>query len=135
MSKLTMDAWRLTALLSLLSFSVRNFPEAAAQILVVLVAHLCVTVTPWTVARQAPLSMGILQVRILEWVAMPFPQGILPTQGCNPHLPHHRQILYHLSPKGSPTTLEGIVYPFSRGTSQPRNRTGVFCIAGRFFTR
>ena len=25
----------------------------------------------WTVARQAPLSMGILQARILEWVAMP----------------------------------------------------------------
>ena len=29
------------------------------------------SVTPWTVARQAPLSMGILQARILEWVAMP----------------------------------------------------------------
>ena len=27
--------------------------------------------TPWTVAHQAPLSMGILQTRILEWVAMP----------------------------------------------------------------
>ena len=27
--------------------------------------------TPWTVNRQASLSMGILQVRILEWVAMP----------------------------------------------------------------
>ena len=27
--------------------------------------------TPWTVARQAPLSMGILQARIVEWVAMP----------------------------------------------------------------
>ena len=27
-------------------------------------------VTPWTVARQAPLSTGILQARILEWVAM-----------------------------------------------------------------
>ena len=23
--------------------------------------------TPWTVARQAPLSMGILKARILEW--------------------------------------------------------------------
>ena len=29
-------------------------------------------VTPWIVAHQAPLSMGILQARILEWVAMPF---------------------------------------------------------------
>ena len=26
---------------------------------------------PWTVAHQAPLSMEILQARILEWVAMP----------------------------------------------------------------
>ena len=26
--------------------------------------------TPWTVARQAPLSTGILQARILVWVAM-----------------------------------------------------------------
>ena len=33
------------------------------------------SVTPWTVARQAPLSMGILQARILEWVAMPFSGG------------------------------------------------------------
>ena len=31
-------------------------------------------VTPWTVALQAPLSMGILQARILEWIAMP-PSG------------------------------------------------------------
>ena len=25
---------------------------------------------PWTIACQAPLSMGILQARILEWVAI-----------------------------------------------------------------
>ena len=30
------------------------------------------SVTPWTVACQAPMSMGILQATILEWVAMPF---------------------------------------------------------------
>ena len=29
------------------------------------------SVTLWTVAHQAPLSMGILQARVLEWVAMP----------------------------------------------------------------
>ena len=28
-------------------------------------------VTLWTVARQAPLSMGTLHVRILGWVTMP----------------------------------------------------------------
>ena len=31
--------------------------------------------TVWTVARQAPLSRGFLQARILEWVAMPFSRG------------------------------------------------------------
>ena len=28
---------------------------------------------------------GIAQARILEWVAMPCPQGIFLTQGSNPH--------------------------------------------------
>ena len=41
-------------------------------------------VTLWTVARQAPLSMGILQVRILEWVAMP--SSSLSWFKCNPNL-------------------------------------------------
>ena len=45
-------------------------------------------VTPWTTVH------GILQARILEWVA----------------------------------------FPFSRGSSQPRDRTQVSHIAGRFFT-
>ena len=49
------------------------------------------SVTPWTVAHQAPLSMGILQARVLEWVVMP-------------------------------------------SSSQPKGRTQVSCIAGRFFT-
>ena len=31
--------------------------------------------TPWTVALQAPLSIGILQARILEWLAMPSSRG------------------------------------------------------------
>ena len=34
-------------------------------------SHVRLFGTPWTVARQAPLSMGILQAIILEWVAMP----------------------------------------------------------------
>ena len=31
--------------------------------------------TLWTVAHQAPLSMRILQERILEWVAAPSSRG------------------------------------------------------------
>ena len=61
-------------------------------------------------------------------------QGIFPTQGSNPGLSHCRQILYQLSHKGSPAVLEWVAYPFFIGSSQPRNRTGVSCIAGRFFT-
>ena len=41
--------------------------------------------TSWTVARQAPLSMGILQARILAWVA-PSP-GDLPNPGIEPGSP------------------------------------------------
>ena len=51
---------------------------------------------------------GILQARILEWVAIPFSMGIIPTQGLNPGLPHCRQILYQLSHKGSPRILEWV---------------------------
>ena len=46
--------------------------------------------------------LGILQARILEWVAVPLLQGIFPTQGSNPGFPHCRQILYQLSYLGSP---------------------------------
>ena len=39
---------------------------------------------------------GVLQARILEWVAMCFSRGIFPTQGLNPSLSHCMRILYHL---------------------------------------
>ena len=61
-------------------------------------------------------------------------QGIFPTQGSNPGLPHCRQILYQLSHKGSPKILEWVAYPLSRGSSWPRNRTRVSHMAGGFFT-
>ena len=61
-------------------------------------------------------------------------QGIFPTQGSNPGLPHCGQILYQLSHKRSPRILEWVAYPFSSRSSRPRNRTGVSCIAGGFFT-
>ena len=63
-----------------------------------------------------------------------FLQGIFPTQGSNPGLPHYRQILYCLRHQGSLRILEWVAYPFSRGTSQPRNWARVSCIAGGFFT-
>ena len=38
-------------------------------------------------------------------------QGICPTQGSNPGLPHFRQILYQLSHKGNPGILEWVACP------------------------
>ena len=61
-------------------------------------------------------------------------QGIFPTQGLNPGLPHCRWILYQLSHKGSPRILEWVAYPFSSGSSWPRNGTRVSCVTSRFFT-
>ena len=66
--------------------------------------------------------------------SLSFLQGIFPTQGLNPGLPHCRRILYQLGHKWSQIILEWVVYPFSRGSSQPRDWTGISCIAGRFFT-
>ena len=61
-------------------------------------------------------------------------QEIFPTQGSNPGPPHGRWILHQISYKGSPRILEWVAYPFSRGSSQPRNWTRVSSIAGGFFT-
>ena len=61
-------------------------------------------------------------------------QGIFPTQGLNPGFLHCRLILFQLSHQGSPRILEWVAYPFSRGSSQPGNWTGVSGIVGRFFT-
>ena len=44
-------------------------------------------------------------------------QGIFPTQGLNPGLPHCRGILYQLSHQGSPRILEWVAYLFSRASS------------------
>ena len=59
-------------------------------------------------------------------------QGIFPTQGSNPGLPHCRQVLYQL--KGSSGILECVAHPFSSRSSQPRNQKGVSCVACGFFT-
>ena len=79
--------------------------------------------SPWNSPSQ---NTGVGSRSLLQW--------IFPTQGSNPGLPHCRWILYQLSHKESPRTLEWVAYPFSRVSSWPRNRTRVSCITGRFFT-
>ena len=48
-----------------------------------LLSHAWLFVTPWTVAHQAPLTVGFSQARILEWVAISFSQD-LPDTGIEP---------------------------------------------------
>ena len=76
---------------------------------------------------------GILQARILEWVAFPFSRGSSQPRD-QTSLLHCKWILYQLSHKGSPRILEWIAYPFSSGSSRPGNRTRVSFIAGGSFT-
>ena len=51
-----------------------------------------------TVTHQAPLSMGILQARILEWIAMPSSRGSSRPRD-QTHISYvsciGRQVLYH----------------------------------------
>ena len=86
-------------------------------------SHVWLFATSWTVH-------GILQARILEWVAFLFSRrSSQPRDRTQVSLIAGR-ILYQLSHKGSPRTLEWVAYPFSRGSSLPR----ISCIAGGFFT-
>ena len=74
---------------------------------------------------------GILQARILECLSLL--QGIFPTQGSKPGLPHCRRILYQLSHQGS-SRIPKVVYPFPEDLPDPGTEPGTTCIAGRFFT-
>ena len=50
----------------------------------VLVTLSCLTLgDPKTVACQAPQSLGILQARLLEWVAVPYSSGYFWTLFCS----------------------------------------------------
>ena len=89
---------------------------------------LCATL--WTVACQAPLSMGFSRQEYCTGLPCP-PPGNLP----NPALLQCRWTFYHLSGQGSPKTPDWVAYPFSRGTSRPRNQTSVSCTAGSWATR
>ena len=86
--------------------------------------------TSWTIHTQ---SMEFSRPEYWSGKLFPSP-GDLPNPGIKPRSPHCRWLLYQLSHKGSPRTLEWIAYPFSRGSSWPSNRTGVSWIAGGFFT-
>ena len=77
---------------------------------------------------------GILQARILQWVAFLFSRGSFQPRDRTQVSHIAGGYFYQLNHKGGPGILEWVAYPFSSGSAWPRNRTGVSCIAGRFFT-
>ena len=127
--------------------------KATALVLLCLVTQSCPTLCDNMDYSQAPLCMGILQGRILEWVAMLSSRGSsqpkspklqadsLPAKPGKPILKVAQSCPTLCDPMGytvhgilQARMLEWIAFPFSRGSSQPRDRTQVSCIAGGFFT-
>ena len=88
--------------------------------------------TPWTVAHQAPLSMGILQARILEWVAMPSLQGDRPNPGIEPKSPALRA---DSLPSESPGKNTGVgCHALLQGIFLTQESNQASCMAGGFVT-
>ena len=95
--------------------------------------------TPWTVAYQAPLSMGFCRQEY--WSGLPFPSpGELPNPGIEPRSPVLQADALPSEPPDyivhgiRPEYWSGVAFPFSRGSSQLRDQTQISCIAGGFFT-
>ena len=61
-------------------------------------------------------------------------RGNLPEQGIEPRSPSLQAVSLPAEPQGKPKNTGGVAIPFSRGSSQPSNRTQVLHVAGRLFT-
>ena len=96
-----------------------------------LVAHSYLTLCdpPWTVAHQAPLSMGFYRQEYCSRVQSPSPQD-LPKPGIKPRSPALQADPYHLSHQGSPglqrvphIVLSGAAQVGGWGVAQTRPRS------------
>ena len=76
---------------------------------------------------------GILQLRILLWVALSFSRGSFQPRD-RTQVSRIAADFLSAEPQGKPTNMKWVAYPFSNGSSQPRNQTGVSCTARGFFT-
>ena len=72
------------------------------------------------------VSMLLLTLAVL-WVSHCYVPSICSPMDCSPT----GSSIHGIS---QARILEWVALPFSRGSSQPRDRTQVFCIAGRLFT-
>ena len=90
-------------------YTLPRVKQKATEKVEVKVAHSCPTLCN---SRNYTVH-GILQARRPKWVAFPFSRGSSQPRD-QTQVPHScRQILYQLSHKRSPSTLEWVAYPFS----------------------
>ena len=111
--------------------------------------------TKWRSLSHVQLFVTLWTIQSMEfsrpeyWSGWPFPSpGDLPNPGIKPRSPTLLADSLPAEPQGRPKVtssslqpwllqariLEWVAFPFSRVSSQPRNQTGVSCIAGGFFT-
>ena len=96
---LIMEIFLIISGIEILASSTSCLGVVSGSMCVCMVSHNQLFVTPWTVAHQAPLSMGFSRQEY--WTGLPFPPpgnlpdpGIEPTALVSPTL--SRQILYQL---------------------------------------
>ena len=91
------------------------------------------SVTPWTVAHQAPLFMGILQAGMLEWVAISFSSD-LPNPGIKPWSPALQVDSSPSEPPGKPKNTRVDSLSLLQGNIPIQELNWGLWIAGGFFT-
>ena len=112
------------AIFTLQLLNINVYHNYLACVCICLVTQSCPTlVTPCTAALQAPLSMGILQVRIVEWVACP-PPGDLPNPEIELRFLSLQVDSLPSESQGSPRIMKWVAYPFSRGLPKPGTEPG-----------
>ena len=93
----------------------------------------------WSVTQLCPtvqshgLFHGILQARILKWVAILFSR-VSSQPRDQIQVSRITGRFFTSWAQGSPRILEWVAYPFSSRSSRPRNQTRVSWISGWFFT-
>ena len=85
-------------------------------VVVVSLSRVQLFATPWTVARQAPLSMGFSKQEY--WSGLPFPSpGDLPDPGIKPRSPALQADSLPSEPPGKPMTiLDPLIFWVVRST-------------------
>ena len=117
------------------SWDVKTLSSTSPCAVLGLVAQSCLTLwDPMDYIPPGSSVHGILQARILEWVAMPSSKGS--SQLSNPGLLHCRWILYQLSYQGSPNllildSLSDMVHQSSSWWEKPLETSGQCAVLWR----